>query len=60
MNRPFNQSSFQRIRDQIETWANRAAMAKKMGNEQLAQQALDKKSQYENALARLQEFEIEK
>jgi phage shock protein A len=35
-------------------------MAKQMGNEQLAQQALDKKRQYENALARLQEFEIEK
>jgi phage shock protein A len=55
-----SESNFQHIRDQITTWGNRAAMAKQMGNEQLAQQALDKKRQYENALARLQEFEIEK
>jgi phage shock protein A len=34
-------------------------MANQMGNEQLAKQALDKKREYENALAKLQEFEIE-
>jgi phage shock protein A len=54
-----SESDFQRLRDQIKTWANRAAMANQMGNEQLAKQALDKKREYENALAKLQEFEIE-
>jgi phage shock protein A len=55
-----SESDFQVIRGQIRAWANRAAMAKQMGNEELVQQALEKKRQYENALARLQEFETEK
>jgi phage shock protein A len=46
------------IRRQIATWQNRADMAKAQGNEELVRQALARKRQYENALARFQEFNI--
>lgn len=52
-------SQLQRIKDQIETWNNRAAMARQQGMTDLEQQALERKKQYENELARLQEFELE-
>jgi phage shock protein A len=47
------------IRGQIATWANRMAMAKQQGNEELLKQALERKQSYENQLARLQEFEVD-
>jgi phage shock protein A len=46
------------IRGKIRAWANRAEMAKQLGNAELVQQALERKRQYENALARIQEFNI--
>jgi phage shock protein A len=52
-------SKLQKIKKQIETWNNRAAMARQMGNGDLEQQALDRKKESENALAQLQEFELE-
>jgi phage shock protein A len=47
------------IKGQIATWANRMAMAKQQGNEELIKQALERKQSYENQLARLQEFEVD-
>jgi len=52
-------SQAQKIKDQIETWDNRAKMARQQNNEELAQQALERKRKYENALAQLQEFELD-
>lgn len=52
-------SKLQKIKDQIEAWNNRAAMARQQGKTDLEQQALERKKQYENELARLQEFELE-
>lgn len=49
----------QEIRDQIAAWSNRMAMAKQQGNEELVQQALNRKQSLENMLARRQEFEID-
>ncbi|MDP3508911.1 MAG: hypothetical protein Q8T09_13050 [Candidatus Melainabacteria bacterium] len=48
----------QEIKDQIATWANRMAMAKQQGNDELVEQALKRKQSCENQLARLQEFEV--
>jgi hypothetical protein len=48
----------EQLQRQIDTWANRAAMAKQQGNEDLLEQALRKRDQYKDALARLQEFEV--
>jgi phage shock protein A len=52
-------SKFQKLRDQIETWKNRAAMARQAGRDELVQQAMEHKRRYENELAKLQEFEEE-
>jgi phage shock protein A len=47
------------LKDKIKTWANRAEMARKQGNDELLKQALDRKRDYQNALAKLQEFEVD-
>ncbi len=47
------------IKGQIAAWANRMAMAKQQGNEELLKQALERRQSYENQLARLQEFEVD-
>ena len=52
-------SKIQKIKGQIEAWKNRAAMARQQGRHDLEQQALDHQREYENALAKLQEFELE-
>ena len=52
-------SQLQDLKDKIKTWANRAEMARKQGQSELVQQALDRKRDYENALAKLQEFEVD-
>ncbi len=52
-------TQLQKIKKQTEPWNNRAAMARQMGNGDLEQQTLDRKKEYENALAQLQEFELE-
>jgi phage shock protein A len=49
----------QHCRDQIQTWDNRAAMARQQGREDLAQQALEHKRKYEDKLARLEEFDLD-
>jgi|688.fasta_scaffold326844_2 phage shock protein A len=49
----------QDLKDKIKTWENRAEMARKQGNGELVKQALDRKRGYENALAKLQEFEVD-
>ncbi len=49
----------QEIKGQIAAWANRMAMAKQQGNDELIEQALNRKQSYENQLARLQEFELD-
>ena len=49
----------QEIKDKIKTWGNRAEMARKQGNGELVKQALDLKRDYENAPAKLQEFEVD-
>lgn len=41
----------------IKTWKNRAEMAQKQGNADLAEKALEYKIECENELARLEEFE---
>lgn len=43
-------SKIQKLKEQIETWKNRAAMAQQHGNDDLAKQALDRKKFYESAL----------
>lgn len=43
--------------DKIKTWENRAKMAQKQGNTDLAEKALDHKRECENELALLEEFE---
>ncbi len=43
---------------QAKTWTNRAEMARKMGNIELVDQALERKRHYENELAKLQEFQL--
>ena len=50
-------SKFQLLKEKITTWGNRAEMARKQGNAELVEQALEYKRKYENELARLQEFE---
>lgn len=52
-------SKMQKIKKQIETWNNRAEMARQQGYAELTQQALDRKRQWEDELAKLQEFEVE-
>lgn len=47
----------QQLKEQIRIWQVRAEMAQKQGNDDLVQQALERKKQYENELAKLQEFE---
>jgi phage shock protein A len=47
------------FKDQIKTWSNRAEMARQQGNDELVELALERKRQYENELAKLQEFELE-
>jgi hypothetical protein len=43
-------SKIQKLKEQIETWKNRAAMARQQGNGDLEKQALDRKKFYESAL----------
>ena len=45
------------LKAQIQTWANRAEMARKQGNSDLVEKALEHKREYENRLAKLQEFD---
>ena len=52
-------TQIQDLKDKIKTWGNRAEMARKQGNGELVKQALDRKRDYENALAKLQEFEVD-
>ncbi|CAN5383941.1 hypothetical protein BH10CYA1_BH10CYA1_52170 [soil metagenome] len=52
------ESKSQVLKGQITTWGNRAEMARKQGNDDLVQQAMARKRQYENELAKLQEFEV--
>lgn len=47
----------QELKDKINTWANRAQMARAQGSEDLVQQALEHKRRYENDLAKLEEFD---
>jgi phage shock protein A len=47
------------INDTIKTWGNRAEKAIKQGYGELVKQTLDRKRDYENALAKLQEFEVD-
>ncbi len=49
----------EKIKKKIETWNNRAAMARQKGYAELEQQALEHKRDYENQLAKLQEFELD-
>ena len=52
-------SYLQDLKDNIRMWANRPEMARKQGQSELVQQALDRKRDYENALAKLQEFKVD-
>lgn len=47
------------LKELIKTWGTRAEMARKQGNQDLVRQALERKQQYENELARRQEFDEE-
>jgi len=49
----------QELKSQIEAWKNRAEMAKRMGQNDLAEEALEHARKLENELARLQEFEVD-
>jgi|JYMV01.1.fsa_nt_gi phage shock protein A len=44
--------------DRIRTWSNRAEMAKLKGDLDLVTQALEHKRNYEDELAKLQEFDV--
>lgn len=44
------ESKIQKLKEQVETWKNRAAMARQQGNGDLEKQALDRKKFYESAL----------
>jgi phage shock protein A len=48
-----------RLKEQISAWSNRAAMARQQGMADLEQQALGRKSNCEDELAKLQEFEMD-
>jgi phage shock protein A len=48
----------QELKRQVDAWKNRAEMARKMGNVELVDQALERKRHFENELAKLQEFEL--
>jgi hypothetical protein len=52
-------SKFAKVREQIEVWRNRASIARELGKDELADLSLVRTRDYENALARLQEFEDE-
>lgn len=52
-------AKIERLKEQIAAWGNRAQMARQQGNEELMRQALMRKRQYENELARLQEFDVD-
>jgi hypothetical protein len=49
----------QQVKDIIAVWKNRAEMARQQGNNELTEVALKKAREYEDALARRQEFELE-
>jgi phage shock protein A len=49
----------QELKSQIEAWKNRAEMARRMGQNDLAEEALERMRKLENDLARLQEFEVD-
>jgi phage shock protein A len=51
-------SGVKELKRRVEAWSNRAEMARKMGNAELVDQALEQKRQCENELAKLQEFEL--
>jgi phage shock protein A len=52
-------SKFAKVREQIEIWRNRASIARELGKDELADLSLVRTRDYENELARLQEFEDE-
>ncbi|HEY9717723.1 MAG TPA: hypothetical protein V6C69_09660 [Trichormus sp.] len=52
-------SKFAKVREQIEVWRNRASLARELGKDELADLSLVRTRDYENELARLQEFEDE-
>lgn len=54
LNRKLTKEEVKRL---IKTWATRAEMARQSGQDELVEEALKHKRQYENELARLQEFE---
>jgi hypothetical protein len=54
-----NQAQLAALKGQIAAWRNRAAMARQQGNKVLEQQAQEKVTAYENAVARLREFELD-
>ncbi|CAN5401225.1 hypothetical protein BH11CYA1_BH11CYA1_04490 [soil metagenome] len=54
-----NKSNIELIKGQISAWNNRAEMARQQGNDELMQQALERKRFYENELAKLQEWDVE-
>jgi len=49
----------QEIKSQIAAWNNRADMARRMGQNDLAEEAIEHARKLENELARLEEFEVE-
>ncbi len=49
----------QELKSQIKAWKNRAEMARHMGQNDLAEEALDHARKLENELTRLQEFEVD-
>lgn len=53
------QSNFGELRNRVQTWKNRAAMARQAGNAELEAEALQRARDYENEIAKLQEFEDE-
>jgi len=48
-----SKEEIEKIKKQIATWQTRAEMARGIGSEELAQQALRRKAKYEDCLAEL-------
>lgn len=48
------ESEIEKVKKQISAWQSRAEMAQKQGNRELADLALQRKSQYEKVLAELE------